>query len=888
VSDGATPRRMTRERWSLLEPLVDAALDLAPDRRPAFYADVAAKDPELRAELERLVGRSGDEDELFSSAAAERFALLLDGPAASSLVTDVLPQLQVSLGPAYTLERELGGGGMSRVFLAHEAELGRRVVIKVLTPELAAGINAERFDREIKLVASLQQANIVPLLATGRAAGYPYYTMPFVEGRSLRDRLAREGVLPIGEGVNLLRDVARALAYAHAQGVVHRDIKPGNVLLSGGTAVVTDFGIAKAISAARGGADRSEGNRKDLPEALTNAGSGIGTPPYMAPEQAAGDPTMDHRADIYAFGCLAYEVFTGKPPFLGDAPHLIIAAHFQETPRPVTEGRSDVPSAIATLIAQCLEKNPRRRPQSAADLLERLDAVSSGPTVPVRRRSAVTVVRGAVVALAVVVGAAAYLAYRSVRADEPNAPQPLTLAAIPFRNVSRDSALEYRADGISDEILTALGKVPGIRVVGRNAARRYRDRDIEERAVQRELGAALLITGTYEERGGRIVVSAQLNDSVAGGELAAGSFEIAPGDFRSLADSIARVVAVALHGRYASRIGEPKRGALSAWTPNRDAYEHYLEGQALLRRRGTGVKESVKSFEAAIRLDPNFARAHGALATALTFFPWFYGVPPDEVKDSVINTARRALALDSTLADAHSAIAMVYAGGGEWDKAATEFQRATALEPDNFDVHFNYGRISTVRGDLPEALRQFEQARKLEPVYALVSGWTSYVQFLNGDAESALKESARALRLDPGPSAATNLGALVHLGTGRPDEARRLIASQLPPGPMSTAPYGYAKLGDTATAMRLVRQMESTTPRPWSTDVQRATVKLALGDSAGALSALERSARTTGPLWVWLMSPRDPAYDLVRHSERFAALARQAGLDVAWVTKRRR
>jgi len=260
VTDGATPRRMTRERWSVLEPFVDAALDLAPDRRPAYYDEVAANDPELRADLERLVGQSGDDDGRFSSAAAERFAFLLDGTRAPSLVTDVLPQLQASLGAAYSLERELGGGGMSRVFLARESELGRQVVIKVLPPELAAGMNAERFDREIKLAASLQQANIVPLLATGRAVGYPYYTMPFVEGRSLRDRLARDGMLPIGDGVNLLRDVARALAFAHAQGVVHRDIKPGNVLLSGGTAVVTDFGIAKAISVAKNGADPPEGH----------------------------------------------------------------------------------------------------------------------------------------------------------------------------------------------------------------------------------------------------------------------------------------------------------------------------------------------------------------------------------------------------------------------------------------------------------------------------------------------------------------------------------------------------------------------------------------------------------------------------------------------------
>ena len=747
---------MSRERWLLLEPLIDAALDLAPDRRPAFYDEVAAKDPELRGELERLVERSGEDDGLFSTAAAERLALLFDGTPAPSLPADVLAQLQLSLGAVYTLERELGGGGMSRVFLAHEAELGRRVVIKVLTPELAAGMNAERFDREIKLAASLQQANIVPLLSTGRAAGYPYYTMPFVEGRSLRDRLAREGVLPIGEGVNLLRDVARALAYAHAQGVVHRDIKPGNVLLSGATAVVTDFGIAKAISAAFGGVERPEGDelpatgdrRRATESHLTNAGSGIGTPPYMAPEQAAGDPSVDHRADIYAFGCLAYEVFTGKPPFRGDAPHLIITAHLQETPRPVTEGRSDVPPAIVALISQCLEKNPRHRPQSAAELLDVLDALSSGPTPTVRRRSGVPVARGAMVALAAAVGAAGYLAYRSARAGEPNA----------------------------------------------------------------------------------------------------------------------------------------ARQARTGWTSNRDAERRYLEGEEILRRRGSGVQKSAKSFEAAITLDSNFARAHAALAKALAFYPLFYGRALGEAKDTVINTAHRALALDSTLADAHTAIAMVYASRGQWDSAATEFQRAVAGEPDNFDARFNYGRISTTRGNLPEAFRQFEQAQNIRPVSALVSAWKSYAYFLNDQADSALEESATALLLDSTLTATTHLGALVNLGAGRSDAAHQLIAGQVQVNPMSTAPYVYAMLGDTAKAWRIVRQMDATAQQPGSADVQRAHVRLAIGDSAGALNALEQSVKSAGPLWVFVISPRDPAFDLVRQSPRFKALVSQAGLDTAWVT----
>ena len=210
---------------------------------------------------------------------------------------DLRGQLQETLGNAYQLERELGGGGMSRVFVADERRLNRKVVIKVLSPELAAGVSADRFEREIQLAASLQQANIVPILAAGETQGLPFYTMPFVEGESMRARLAKDGAPAIAAVVGILRDVARALAYAHERGVVHRDIKPDNVLLSGGTAVVTDFGIAKAISAAR---EQTEGNT------LTQMGTSIGTPAYMSPEQAAGDPTVDHRADVYSLGCMAY------------------------------------------------------------------------------------------------------------------------------------------------------------------------------------------------------------------------------------------------------------------------------------------------------------------------------------------------------------------------------------------------------------------------------------------------------------------------------------------------------------------------------------------------------------------------------------------------------
>ena len=280
---------------------------------------------------------------------------------------EIRDQLQRTLGGAYTLERELGGGGMSQVFLAEETALGRKVVVKVLPPGRTGDVNIERFKREIQVAARLQHAHIVPVLSAGETNGLPYYTMPFVEGDSLRARLAK-GPLSTTETVNILRDVARALAYAHERGVVHRDIKPDNVMLSGGSAVVTDFGIAKAISA----------SRTDSPDAtLTQVGTSLGTPAYMAPEQAAGDPATDHRADLYAFGCMAYEMLAGEPPFVEKGPQQLLAAHMSKTPDPISGRRADVPPALATVITQCLSKDPGERPSSAVDVARVLDTTST-------------------------------------------------------------------------------------------------------------------------------------------------------------------------------------------------------------------------------------------------------------------------------------------------------------------------------------------------------------------------------------------------------------------------------------------------------------------------------------------------------------------------------
>ena len=348
--------------------------------------------------------------------------------------------LQDSLGSAYTLKAELGGGGMSRVFVAREEALGRDVVVKVLAPELAEGLSVERFAREIRLAAALQDAHIVPVLSAGSTAdGTPWYTMPFVDGASLRKRLDG-GVVPRAEAVRLLRDVAQALAYAHTRGIVHRDIKPENILLSNGSAVVTDFGLAKAIPIARTHADAPA-----APRGITRTGMSLGTPAYMAPEQAAGDPDTDQRADLYAWGMVAYEVLAGKHPFADRIqPQKLLAAQIVDMPTPLGQVAAGVSPALAALVMQCLAKEAAARPGSATELLRVLDALTDGgsgaaPIVttlsaPLRRRVLATGGAGIAVVVALV------LAWRSGALRGAGAPGgatatgPVMMAVLPFEH----------------------------------------------------------------------------------------------------------------------------------------------------------------------------------------------------------------------------------------------------------------------------------------------------------------------------------------------------------------------------------------------------------------------------------------------------------------------
>src|SRR5436190_10131004 len=336
---------------------------------------------------------------------------------------DLRAQLEQDLGSAFVFERELGGGGVWRVFLATERALGRRVVIKVLPAELAGDVSVERFRREVALTARLQHPNIVPVIGAGETtpvgprAGLLYYTMPFVDGESLRARLERVGQLPMADAVSIIRDVARALAFAQSHGIVHRDLKPENILIAGEAATVTDFGIAKALEQSEADARVSAPRRAINAKPLTSVGIAVGTPAYMAPEQIAVDPSIDHRSDLYALGVVAYEIIAGAHPFAGRRAVALLAAHATEKPQPLTSRRSGLPSGLGGLVMSLLEKKPDDRPQSAEAVLRKLDQIGTahttgGGVVPAapRPRPRWVTVAGVIVAL-LLVGAIAYLLF---------------------------------------------------------------------------------------------------------------------------------------------------------------------------------------------------------------------------------------------------------------------------------------------------------------------------------------------------------------------------------------------------------------------------------------------------------------------------------------------
>jgi eukaryotic-like serine/threonine-protein kinase len=726
------------------------------------------------------------------------------------VAAELAEQLQKSLGSAYTIARELGGGGMSRVFLAEDNALGRSVVFKVLMPELAAGVNAERFKREVQLSARLQHPHIVPVLSAGEVDGLPYYVMPFVKGESLRARLAG-GPLPIPAVISILADVAKALAYAQSDGIVHRDIKPDNILLSGGACTVADFGIAKAISSAR---------RSDEGETLTSLGTSLGTPAYMAPEQVAGDPNVDHRADIYSLGCVGYEMLTGQSPFAGKSPQQMLAAHVMEKPAPLASRRADIPPSLIALIERCLQKEPSARPQSASELVTQLETSGTHETksleAPSRARSRVPV--WAIVGGLVVLGAAAVPGYRALR----RAPVPdgsLSIAVAPFEVF--DPQLGLWKEGIVDVLSRNLDGAGPIRSIPPSASIKrwegHADRTVAT-AFGKRVGAQLVVYGQLQPAGRDLVdakvwivdtqrdaqpIQVQLRDSAA--------------RMDRVTDSLSVKILAAIgrdHAIGTARVASLGSGSLPA-------IKAFLQGSQYFRR--TQWDSAATIFKEAVALDSTFGIAYLHLAQASG---WSRGAGNPEATEA----NRKAGAFvrpglsprDSLLLTAAGHVAAVGRGGAsEARKAIATMQAAVDRYPNDpeawyllGDMRFHNDRTITDR----EALNYFDHAIAADSDFAPAYIHAIELSYRYG-AEIGRRYADAYLRRDPRDfeGEGIRLAALASNPRTNPEQLKAEIDT-LPEHAVQKAFTAISRMPDSAeVAAKLLRRALPRAPNAGST-----------------------------------------------------------------------
>ena len=702
------------------------------------------------------------------------------------------------LGDRYTIERELGRGAMATVYLADDAKHHRKVAIKILHRELAASIGTDRFLREIETAARLNHPHIIPLYESGAANGVFYYVMPFVRGESLRHKLRREGRLPINEAVNVTRQVAAALAFAHTEGVIHRDIKPENILLHEGEAMVTDFGIALAVHGSTNGR-------------MTETGMAIGTPEYMSPEQAVGEPHLDARSDVYSLGCVLYEMLAGESPHSAPTPQAMIVKRLTKPAPMVRQVRGDVPARIERALTKALAQDPADRFASATELATALATTLAESEARASTSVATTVVP--------------------------------TVAVLPFLNLSADRDNEYFADGITEDVIAQLAKIRALKVISRTSVMQFKGRDRSAHEIGAMVGATTILRGSVRRAANRVRVVGQLIDAETDQHLWSETYDRDLTDIFAIQTDVAVQIASALRTELTkderTRIGrEP--------TTSLEAYQLYLQGRhAYIRFTADSLRESVGYFERAIDRDANYAAAYVGLALAYSEMAETGVMPSIEARRRSKEAAVRAIAIDDELGDAHCVLAVArFMGDFDWVGAELAFKRALELTPGSADIYDLYGRLCAAMGRFDEAIPLQTRAYELDPDAHRVDIATTYLRA--GRYDDAERAAVRAIENDPKNARAHATMAWVHAKRGRFEaaiETFRTAISLWPDSVMWLAQLGevYGLAGRIEEARKILGRLEEDSRRRYVSPYHFAYVCTGLGEYDRAIDYLEQA-----------------------------------------------
>ena len=673
-----------------------------------------------------------------------------------------------ALGEGYEILRELGGGGMSRVFVAREISLGREVVVKVLPPDLAAELKADRFRREIQTAARLHHPHIVPLLAAGSSGSLLYYTMPYVDGPSLKKRLSGPDRLSVSECLAILSEVADALSYAHENGIVHRDVKPDNILLYASHALVLDFGVAKALTAAA-----DDGT-------LTRTGLAIGTPLYISPEQALADPDVDGRADIYSLGVVAYEMLCSRPPFEGKSSQALMAAHVTLAPKELRALAPSVPGAIADVIMRCIKKSPADRWQSAVELRDNLEDLRArftparvlvansahaaddsglqelrGELSPSPMDSPVNTVRSflavhrkpAIAALCLMaVGGFAILSNYKNRIS--NEISDGSVAVLPFANIDQPGHADYYSAGLTGEIRAALSKIDGVNVASSTSSSAFEGKPVDVRDIAHQLNVSSVVEGTLQRTGTDIRVTVQLTNAKTGYQIWSNEYNDRAANLLSVQSRIAEAIATALTGRLVPRKGH-QLGQSTTTDPK--AYDLFLKGQYLENDfTQESLDQALASYQLALSIDPRFARAYAAIADAYYHLADDY-LPPKEAYPKVKAAASKAVALDSTLSDAFASLASYEVSyGWDWTAAKRDVDKSLELNPRSSFALMIAGWYSIIVGNVDEGVQSALMAASLDPLSDEIGGNVVSILRAAGRHDLAIAQVRRMIASNTG------------------------------------------------------------------------------------------------------------------------------------------